>query len=238
MHNPCSQPSGVSVSNLEECNGPRVREILSGAQEETVLSERPARDAYRKVSLLDGRYIAKRFYISGRISPFRRSWCREHRALEHLDDPRLPTSIGYVEDQADGRRVVTYVRDYVDATPAEPLEPEHMRETAALFAEFHRQRTVTDDALAQNFLRDPDGRLLFVDFGRSRQFRKGSPLFYLGVALEHTKFLRCALDWDRERWDLFRQAYFQVAPMGSAGKGLVRMCTVFNLWQRRLRKGK
>ena len=223
------------MNPIESRNEATVRQIIANAKERRVLAERQARDGDRSVELLDGQYVLKQFTLSGETLPARRPWQQEHAALVHLDDPSLPVSVGYFADRNPSGLTVSYLRGFVQGEPLEQFDAASVIEAGELLAGLHARGVVTDDALTQNFMRAADGRLFFLDFGKSRIFARGNPLMAVWAALEHCRFLRASIGGDTEMWSLFRDAYFAALGRSRGFEWLVRGCSSLVLWQRRLR---
>lgn len=223
------------MNRIESCNEAAVRQIIAGTKERRLLAERRARDGERSVELLDGQYVLKQFTYTGGEQPARRPWQQEHAALIHLSDPSLPASVGYVADTSPSGWRVSYVRGFVQGEPLERFDPASVVEAGELLARLHARGVVTDDALTQNFMRAPDGRLFFLDFGKARIFAPGNPLLVAWTALEHCRFLRASIGGDTEMWSLFRDAYFAALGRSRGFEWLVRGYSRVVLSQRRLR---
>ena len=219
----------------EQSNPAAVRRILAERRESRLLAERQARDSYRRVSLLDDRYVLKEFIYGPGARPERRPWRSEHAALTHLADPTLPASVGYLSEATDGEWRVRYLRGYVPGVALEGFDAASAAEAGVLLAGLHARGVVTDDALTQNFMRAPDGSLFFLDYGKARIFSPRNPLRLVWIALEHCRFLRAALDGDDGLWAVFREAYFRAAGGGRSAETVVRTLARMIRWQRRLR---
>ena len=219
----------------EHSNSAAVRRILAEARETRLLAEREARDSYRRVSLLDDRYVLKEFVYGQGARPARRPWRREHAALTHLADPTLPASVGYLSEATDGECRVRYLRGYVPGTALVGFDAASAAEAGVLLAGLHARGVVTDDALTQNFMRAPDGRLFFLDDGKSRIFSPRNPLRLVWIALEHCRYLRASLGGDAGLWAAFRDAYFRAAGGGRGAETVIRALSRLIRWQRRLR---
>ena len=192
----------------ESCNEEDVRVIMARAGERRLLAERQARDGSRRVELLDGRHVLKRFRYDAGARPPRRPWRREHAALTHLADSRLPRSVGYLTETQQTGWTVSYLRTWIPGEPLAGFDAASAAEAGELLADLHARGVVTDDALTQNFLRAADGQLLFLDFGKSRILPRRSPFLPAWIALEHCRFLRAALAGNADLWEVFRAAYF------------------------------
>lgn len=225
------------VSDRESCNEERVRSILDAAATVERLTQRRAADGDRRVSLVDGRYVLKRYAFERESPPARTPWRQEHKTLQHLADVWLPESIGYVEDQEDGARVIRYLRTYVPGMTLSEFDASSVREAGRVIGTLHASGVVTDDAQTHNFIRDPHGRLLFVDFGKARIFSPRNPLRLVWIALEHCRFLRASIDWNKALWAEFRNSCFEAAGLNGAERAGVRAVTALLLWQRRIRRG-
>ena len=130
---------------------------------------------------------------------------------------------------------MSYLRGFVPGEPLTRLDPDVVAEAGRVLAGLHDRGVVTDDALTQNFLRAPDGALFFLDFGKARVFRPGSPLLPVWVALEHARFLRASLGGDEHLFRSFRRAYFGASRRGRAYATAVKLLTRAVRWQRRLK---
>jgi tRNA A-37 threonylcarbamoyl transferase component Bud32 len=210
------------VAPEERCNEGDVRAVIDGAAERRLLGERQAREGARRVELLDGRHVLKRFRYAAGERPVRRPWRREHAALIHLADARLPKSVGYLTEADEAAWTVSYLRTWIPGEPLTEFDAASATEAGALLAGLHARGVVTDDALTQNFLRAPDGQLLFLDFGKSRILPRLSPFLPAWIALEHCRFLRAALAGDVELWETFRDAYFTASGRGRSHEATVR----------------
>ena len=219
----------------EQSNPAAVRRSLAGLRESRLLAERQARDSYRRVSLLGERYVLKEFIYGPGTRPDRRPWRREHAALAHLADPTLPTSVGYLSETTDDGWRVRYLRGFVPGVALEGFDAASAAEAGVLLAGLHTRGVVTDDALTQNFMRAPDGRLFFLDYGTSRIFSPRNPLLLVWIALEHCRYLRASLGGDAELWAAFREAYFRAAGGGRSAETVIRTLSRLIRWQRRLR---
>lgn len=225
------------MSDRESSNEERVRSILDTAATVERLTERRAADGDRRVSLLDRRYVVKRYSFDRASPPGRKPWRQEHETLLHLADDWLPESIGYVEDQQDGVRVIRYLRTYVPGTTLSELDDTSVREAGKVIGALHANGVVTDDAQTHNFIRDPHGRLIFVDFGKARIFGTSNPIRLVWIALEHSRFLRASIDWNEALWAAFRDSCFEASGLNGVERTGVRAITAILLWQRRIRRG-
>ena len=219
----------------EQSNSAAVRRILAATRASRLLAERQARDSYRRVSLLDDRYVLKEFVFGPGARPARRPWRREHAALTRLADPTLPASVGYLSEATNGEWRVRYLRGYVPGVALVGFDADSAAEAGVLLARLHARGVVTDDALTQNFMRAPDGRLFFLDYGKARIFSHRDPRLLVWIALEHCRYLRASLAGDAGLWAAFREAYFGAARGGRGTEIVIRALSRMIRWQRRLR---
>ncbi len=216
-------------------NESAVRRILATSGWTLVRDRRPG-GVHREVFLTGDGYVVKRFTHPGAPPRVRRPWAIEHRALERLGGRGAPRPVGYVVDELDHRVTATLVRHYLEGEPVGPVDEGLLGEIAGLLAGFHEAGVATNDAHLSNFVRMPDGRLGFLDFGRARVFRRASPLLYAGVAMELHRFRRTTTKQDEDRWRAFLEAYFRRSPFGRVGNRLVRALLAIDMWRYGLRK--
>jgi len=73
----------------------------------------------------------------------------------------------------------------------------------ALMAKIHDAGVTTDDPHRNILIRDPDGRLIFLDFSRARIFLRWNPLLMAGIVVDLQRFLRAGLCGDTWLWERF-----------------------------------
>jgi tRNA A-37 threonylcarbamoyl transferase component Bud32 len=209
-------------------NAESVRRILATGQW-TLLQTRHVRGVHREVFLTGDGHVVKRYTHEGRPPLIRRPWIQEHRALSRLQGQGAPLPVGYISEVSAGRRRVILVRHYVEGAPVKAIEASILEEIAALLVRFHDAGVTTDDAHRHNFIRNANGNLVFLDFGRARIFARHSPLLFAGVAVDLHRFYRAALKRNQDLWERFLDAYFRQSAFGPGGQKAVRRLLAFDM---------
>ena len=222
---------------LTAVNGDAVDRVLAGARRLENVRTRQREDALREVLVLDDAYVLKRFTWDAGAPVPRPLWRTEHQALARTEGLPLPASIGYRCRDADGRRIMEYVRTYLPGSPVERFGLPEARDAAQLLAAIHDRRVVTDDALKGNFLRLPDGTLGFVDMGRARVYPRTTPAMATFVGRELAKVRRHCLEHDPDLVAAFESAYFSATHLGAAARRWAKTVADVTVALRRLRKG-
>ncbi|MDH4031829.1 MAG: lipopolysaccharide kinase InaA family protein [Chromatiales bacterium] len=220
-----------------EDNGDRVREILASSDELELLQERYVGGVLRTVSKKSDRFVIKRYVHAGGARPRRCPWVAENAALKRLRGLHAPEPIGFVEQRSDSGMTATLVRRYVAGEPVAEPDDGLAREMASLMAALHGRGVTTEDAHRHNFLRSAEGGLVFLDFGKARVFRTGSPLLYAGVAFELHRFFRAALGRDAGLWQIFIDEYQRCSSFGLLGRAAVSWLLRLETWRYRVVKG-
>lgn len=89
-----------------------------------------------------------------------------------------------------------------DRAPA-PMFPSPRDKNGALMAKIHDAGVTTDDPHRNILIGDPDGRLIFLDFSRTRIFLRWNPLLMAGIVVDLHRFLRAGLCGDTWLWERF-----------------------------------
>ena len=131
----------------------------------------------------------------------------------------------------------TLVRRYVAGAPVSDSDDGLIREMASLFAALHGHGVTTEDAHLDNFLRTAEGELVFLDFGKARVFRAGSPLLYAGVAFDLHRLFRAALRGDPGLWQIVIDEYQRCSSFGRLGRAAVSCLLRLESWRYRIVKG-
>lgn len=158
------------------------------------------------------RTLVKRFI---KIAPFpdvRQVWRLEDRALKRLSGLNLPKTYGFSVNRINGATEIIYAREYLDGNPIEAFAMADMAPLAVMMAKIHGRGVITRDPSLENFIRTPEGRILFIDFGRSVLLNPKNPVIieYLGKELAR---LRChALAGDDRLYRRFHDIYFSTLP--------------------------
>ncbi len=181
--------------------------------------------------------LAKRFVLISRRPDARRVWEWEHDALKRLEGLGFPNSFGFIEKQFHGAKEVIFAREFIPGEPLSRFRESDMGELGALMARIHRRGVIVCDPAPDNFIRKPDGSLLFIDFGRAKVITggKGMWLFYMGkdlARLRHHGLLN-----DPGRFARFYAAYSQLTGVSPHNQRLVyQICGLWTgIW--RLRQG-
>lgn len=225
------------TSSRGERNGGRVRDILGAAGPMVELQRREARGMLREVLLADGRYVVKRYTCGGEPSRGRRPWVAEDRALRRLDGRHAPAPVGFLEERDGDEFRATLVRGYVSGTSVDRVDKSLIGPMARSIAAIHGQGVITEDAHRENFVRDGDGELSFVDFGKARTFAPWNPLLFAGIAFDLHRLYRAALDRDEWLWRSFLDAYFLQTPFRRWQQSVVRTLLAVERRRYRMVKG-
>ena len=187
---------------------PSPQSILAGARKFELLRERRAGATLRSVLRIDGRFVAKKFSVPAHARRFPRPWIAEHACLRVLDGNGAPRSLGWFEESSPSGLVAWLVKEFVAGSPVDRFVPQDVPALALLMARIHAAKIVTDDANAANFLRDPGGAILFLDFGKARLHSRHGWRFDAAVGRELAKLRREGFCWDNALWSAFLPAYF------------------------------
>ena len=174
---------------------PTAQDILAAAQRWELLRKRRAKETLRSVFRVDGRYVAKKFEIPLDVRRYRRPWLAEDACLRRLDGRGAPRTCGWFEETEADQRVVWLVKEFVAGAPVETFAAADLPAAARLLAGVHAQAVVTDDASAGNFLRAPDGRMAFLDFGRARLYPRAGLHLDAAIGWELAKLRMRTLSW-------------------------------------------
>ena len=160
--------------------------------------------------------LVKRFIKTAPLPDIRKPWLVEHMALRRLSGLPVPETYGFSVKKINSATEVVYAREYLEGNPVAMFVPEDMDVMAKMIAQVHLRGVITRDPSVENFIRTPDGRILFIDFGRSLLFNPKNPLIidYMGKELariRHHAFADNDLLFNR-----FREKYFENLSWGSA----------------------
>ena len=163
----------------------------------------------REVWLVEDRIVEKRFLHHPGRHDVRPVWAREDRALRRLEGLPVPRSLGcYREDHAGGKGYVLR-KTYLEGTPLRAMKTKDAQDLARLMAAIHQRLVVINDPATGNFLRQPDGQLACIDFGRSRTFHWRTLYFYFYVGKELARLGHDAFHDEPELWAAFLTSYRQ-----------------------------
>lgn len=195
------------------------------------MSDRPDNDIHlirrkKKKNIIHEIYryngtLVKRFIKTAPFPDIRQVWKLEDSALKRLAGLVVPKTFGFVVNRINGATEIIYAREFIDGTPVEAFVMEDMEPLARVMAQIHGRGVITRDPSLENFIRTPEGDILFIDFGRSVILNPKNPVIidYLGKELAR---LRChALAGDDALYERFCDFYFDALPGGSVRHGLI-----------------
>lgn len=203
-----------------------------------LLRTRRVRETMRYVYRV-GDYVAKVFEITPANSlGFRKPWEIEVRALQRLGSDYAAILVGLLEKKDADSRKFFFIKKYVPGAPLEFFSVADMADVAREMAFIHSKGIITDDANVGNFIREPSGRILFLDFGRTRIFSGKCVAPAYAVGKELAKLYREGCGYDSVLWNAFLPEYYKCA-----GTGMWRKIGIEFYWRlakffRDLRKGK
>ena len=160
--------------------------------------------------------LVKRFVKTAPLPDVRKPWQVEHTALRRLSGLPVPATYGFSVKRMNGATEIVYAREYLDGSQVTTFGLEDMDAMAKMTAQVHLRGVITRDPSVENFIRTPDGKILFIDFGRSIILNPKNPLIidYMGKELariRHHAFADNDLLFNR-----FREKYFENLSWGSA----------------------
>lgn len=182
--------------------------LLRDSQHWELLRQRQAKETRRSVYRVNGHYLAKKFEIHRSIRRYRRPWVTEDACLRRLDGNGAPRSFGWYEASEGDYRIVWLVKEFIDGEPVVAFSPADLPAVARLLAHLHGCGVITDDASVGNFLRIPDGRLIFLDFGRARLRSHNRRCSAEPIGWELAKLRREGFAWSQPLWEAFLPLYF------------------------------
>ncbi len=212
------------------------QEILNAARQRTLLRQRQAGETRRCVFRLDEAHVAKQFRIPLSARGYRRPWQIEDACLRHLDGDGAPRSCGWFEETDADHRIAWLVKEYIAGEPLVSFSPADLPAAADLLAGLHRRRIITDDANPGNFIRRPDGRMAFLDFGRGRLFHRDGPWLDLHIGWELAKLRREAFLWNSALWTAFLPLYFRALDAALFRRARIRAACAASIALRMARK--
>lgn len=211
-------------------------EILKNARHRELLRERQAGETLRSVFRLDDSHVAKQFRIPLSARGYRRPWQIEDACLRHLDGAGAPRSCGWFEETDADHRIVWMVKEFIAGEPLESFSSADLPAAADLLAGLHRRRVIADDANPGNFIRRPDGRMAFLDFGRGRLFHRDGPWLDLHIGWELAKLRREAFLWNPALWAAFLPRYFRALDAAPCRRARIRAACAASIGLRMVRK--
>jgi len=213
---------GVSIfgfSALEK----EIKSSMSGHQDKEIffIKRKKKKNIIHEIYLYD-QTLVKRFIKISSWPDMRKVWMLEDKALRRLKGLPVPRTYGFVEKQCNGATEVIYAREYLDGAPIKAFVGEDVESLARIMAQIHQRGVITRDPSLENFIKTADGKILFIDFGRSIILNPKNPVFidYIGKELAR---LRChAFLGDDELYNRFQEKYFEFIPHSAARRFLIR----------------
>ncbi|MCD6585574.1 MAG: hypothetical protein J7K96_07425 [Desulfobacteraceae bacterium] len=196
---------------------------MTGYQDKEIffIRRKKKKNIIREIYLYDQTLI-KRFIKTAAWPDMRQVWRMEDNALRCLEGLSVPKTYGFVEKQCNGAIEIIYAREYLEGNPLEFFRAEDIEPLAGVMAQIHQRGVITRDPSLENFIKTVDGKILFIDFGRSVIFNPKNPLFidYQGKELAR---LRChAFFGDDELYNRFQEKYFEFLPHSAACRFLIK----------------
>lgn len=196
--------------------------LLRDAPHWELLRQRQAKETRRSVYRVNQKYLVKKFEIPCALRRYRRPWLTEDACLRRLDGNGAPRSFGWYETRENHCRVVWLVKEYIDGIPIVAFTPADLSALAHLLVHLHTRGVITDDASRDNFLRIPDGRLIFLDFGRAHLCSNNCRCSAEPIGWELAKLRREGFGWDTPLWNAFLPLYFARLDASSLQRARIR----------------
>lgn len=165
--------------------------------------------------------LVKRFIKTAPRPDTRKVWKMEDMALRRLEGLNVPKTHGFVERNCNGATEIIYAREYLEGKPVESFVEKDIEPLARMMAQIHQRGVITRDPSLENFIRTPDGKILFIDFGRSVILNLKNPaiIAYLGKELAR---MHChAFAGDDQLYNLYHEKYFELFPHNTVRRYLV-----------------
>ncbi len=156
--------------------------------------------------------LVKRFIKTAPFPDMRKPWQVEHTALRRLSGLPVPATYGFSVKKIKGATEIVYAREYLDGNPVGMFVPEDMDVMAKMTAQIHLRGVITRDPSVDNFIRTPDGTILFIDFGRSVILNPENPLIIDYMGKELARIWYHAFAGDDQLYKRFRDQYFESLP--------------------------
>lgn len=166
--------------------------------------------------------LVKRFIKTAALPDTRKVWMMEDNALRRLEGLAVPKTYGFIKKKCNNATEIIYAREYLEGTPVKSFSDEDVVPLAKMMVQVHQRGVITRDPSLENFIKTADGKILFIDFGRSIILNPKNPLLidYQGKELAR---LRChAFAGDDELFNRFQEKYFEYLPNGAASRFLIK----------------
>lgn len=181
-----------------------------------------------------GDMLVKRFIRTAPWPDRRRVWWIEDTALRRLAGLNTPKTYGFVERRRNGALEITYAREFVEGAFINGFASADMGFLARMMARIHQRGVITRDPSLENFIKTPEGTIVFLDFGRSAIFNPKNPVIIDYQAKELARVYCHALKGDMDLFGRFHEMYFQYFPCGRPRRLLMDRIT--EGWMRRFER--
>jgi tRNA A-37 threonylcarbamoyl transferase component Bud32 len=178
------------------------------AKEIFLIRRKKKRNIIHEIYLYD-QILIKRFIKTAAWPDMRQVWMIEDNALRRLKGLQVPKTYGFVEKKYNGAKEIIYAREYLDGKPVEQFEIDDMDSMARLMVQIHHRGVVTRDPSRENFIKTADGKILFIDFGRSIILNPKNPLIVDYQGKELARIRHHALAGNDVLYTRFRDKYFE-----------------------------
>lgn len=153
--------------------------------------------------------LIKRFVKTAPLPDMRKPWQVEHAALRRLSGLPVPATYGFSVKKIKGATEIVYAREYLDGNPVTLFMPEDMDVMAKMMALVHQRGVITRDPSVENFIRTPDGTIIFIDFGRSLILNSKNPMIIDYMGKELARIWHHAFAGEDQLFNRFRKQYFK-----------------------------
>ena len=174
--------------------------------------------------------VVKRFVKLKAFPDMRRVWEMEDRALKRLGGLAFPKSLGFTEKKFQGVKEIIYARQYIEGAPVQWFDASDAGEIAELMAKIHRRGVITCDPAPDNFLRRANGKLMFIDFGRSKIVNPRGQIFLYRLGKELARIQGRAFFYDRVLFSEFYHHYSQSIDLSPNRWKFVNF--IYSMWAR------
>ncbi len=156
--------------------------------------------------------LVKRFIKIAPRPDTRKVWKMEDMALRRLEGLNVPKTYGFVEKNCNNATEIIYAREYLEGKVVESFVEEDIEPLARMMAQIHQRGVITRDPSLDNFIRTPDGKILFIDFGRSVVLNPKNPAIIVFLGKELARMHCHAFAGDDQLYNLYHEKYFELFP--------------------------
>ncbi len=165
--------------------------------------------------------LVKRFIKTAPLPDIRKVWMMEDTALRRLEGLPVPMTHGYEEKQLNGAKEIIYAREYLEGKPIESFSDEDMEPMARMMVRIHQRGVVTRDPSLENFIKTADGKIRFIDFGRSIILNPKNPMIIDYQGKELARIWCHAFAGNDALYTRFHDKYFELLSCSSARRFLM-----------------